>query len=41
MQECLEDTWGKLITPKLLQSEILDDLHAGVLGGHLGETDHT
>ena len=41
MQECLEDTWGKLITPKLLQSEILEDLHAGVLGGHLGETDHT
>ena len=40
MQECLGDTWGKLIIPKLLQSEILD-LHAGVLGGHLGETDHT
>ena len=27
----------KLIIPKLLQSEILEDLHAGVLGGHLGE----
>ena len=27
----------KLVIPKLLQSEILEDLHAGVLGGHLGE----
>ena len=41
MQECLGDTWEKLIIPKLLQSEILEDLHAEVLGGHLGETDHT
>ena len=27
----------KLIIPKLLQSEILEGLHAGLLGGHLGE----
>ena len=30
-------SFDKLVVPKTLWNEILEDLHAGALGGHLGE----
>ena len=29
-------TWTQLVVPRVLREELLQDLHAGVMGGHLG-----
>lgn len=31
------DTWMQLIIPRALRNQLLEELHAGVVGGHLGE----
>ena len=34
-------SWTQLVVPLVLREEILQELHAGSLEGHLGEVDKT